>query len=137
MLSFALMTGESLVIGKGAIIGMLFMCWVIVTFIFFLKKSQRHSDSQSLANLSKFDNHTAKNSALAEEMVHHYILTTFSQVITEFRPNCKFSVADVYYKLGKRYPRTLVKKVLLLLVDEGVLEECDTRKGTCFIRSKH
>ncbi len=138
MLFFALLSGgKTVIIDKEVAVGVVISLLFFIALIFFLERDYRKrvAKIRSQVNLPKFDNYNGKNPPPAQEAVHEYVLITVDQAAQEFRPKCKFSPDDVYYKLGKRYSRALIKKALFILVDDGKLEEVPTRKGTCFIRS--
>ena len=122
---------------KDAIIGTVIGLLLVIVFIYFWYRDYRKAVAKRTKPdiITRTDRYTGPNPPPASEVIHEYILTTVDEAAREFRPKCKFSPDDVYYKLGKRYPRTLIKKVLLQLADDGQLEEVPTRKGTCFIRS--
>lgn len=125
--------------GEGILTLVIFAICILVFIIYINRRNRKYNSQQkSSVNPPKFDNYSGKNPPPAREAVHPYVLTTISQAVEEFRYERKFSTDDMYYKLGKRYSRSLIKQALCQLADAGELEEVWSRKGNCcFLRVKN
>jgi uncharacterized protein YneF (UPF0154 family) len=125
---------------KELFIGIVISIIFFVVFFFFANRSERKSlakKRQVSNSVPRNDHYVGKNPPPADETVHVYVLTTIIQAVAEFRYERKFSVDDMYYKLGKRYSRGQIKQALRQLADEGELDQVRSRKGNaCFIRLK-
>lgn len=124
--------------GEGILTLVIFAICILVFIIYINRRNRKYNLQQKPSvNPPKFDNYNGKTPPSVKEAVNEYVLTTVNQAVTEFRPGRKFSADDVYYKLGKRYPRDLIKQALCQLADTGDLEETWSRKGNCcFVRFK-
>jgi uncharacterized protein YneF (UPF0154 family) len=131
--------GETVTI-KDAFIGTVVAVVFFIALFYFTNRSERKSlakKRQVSNSVPRNDHYVGKNPPPADETVHVYVLTTIIQAVAEFRYERKFSVDDMYYKLGKRYSRGQIKKALRQLADEGELDQVRSRKGNaCFIRLK-